>query len=399
MATTDRSQRGTIVIGGGVMGCAAAYHLARRGQPVRLLEQYDFGTDRGSSHGESRIIRLAYDSADYVQLAVASYALWRELESDVDSPLLHTTGGIDFGSPGSHMLAGIGATYDALGVPYDALDRADLVRRFPQFDPPQDAIGYYQSDYAVLFADRCVAGLAAQAQRAGAEFHSRERVYALSATDSGVTVRTDVGQYEAESVVVAAGSWMRALLLDTGIEIPLTVTTEISGYFQPDHPDAFQPGRFPLFIQHLRDTTSNGCGFPDLGHGVKLILDRTGAITDPDLHSDEVSTTQLDRLNSYVAGVVPALAGTLIEIVPCRYTMTPDEHFIIDQHPDSPRIIIASPCSGHGFKFAPAIGQILADLATTGETTFDISRFRLGRPALAPGHRWTSPVHGMIRAG
>src|SRR5262245_24818928 len=154
-----------IIIGAGVMGCAAAYHLAKDGAHVLLLDQFEVGHDRGSSHGPSRIIRLAYDSVDYVALARASYALWRELEAESGERLLTQVGGLDMGAPDALALSEIRATYLAAGVPFDELDRDRIMRRFPQFNPPEGTVGLYQADYGLLAAGRCVTTLADQARR------------------------------------------------------------------------------------------------------------------------------------------------------------------------------------------------------------------------------------------
>ncbi|MBI1877000.1 MAG: N-methyl-L-tryptophan oxidase [Chloroflexi bacterium] len=372
-----------IVVGGGVMGCAVAYHLAKDGQRVLLLEQFAVGHAYGSSHGPSRIIRLAYDGADYVQLARAAYALWQDLEAESGESLMLKVGGFDFGPPDAFMLAGIGAMYQTLGVPFEAVDRDEIVCRFPQFNLPEDTMGYYQPDYSLLAADRCVATLAAEARRYGATLRENEPAHEIRATASGVAVRTEQGIYTAERLILSAGSWMRPLLQQLDLALPLTVTKEQLAFFKPPDPTLFMPDRFPLFIQRFPGTTSLGSGFPIFGHtGVKMMLDRIGPETDPDDPDCSIDQPRLDRLRAYVAGVLPGLGNDIVEAVTCRYTMTPDEDFVIDRHPAHPQIVIASPCSGHGFKFGVVIGRILADLAVRGTTEHPIGRFRLDRPAL-----------------
>jgi monomeric sarcosine oxidase len=373
-----------IVVGGGVMGCAAAYHLAKDGQHVRLLEQFEIGHPYGSSHGPSRIIRLAYDGADYVQLARTSYALWHDLEIESGESLLRKIGGLDFGPPDAVMLSGIRTTYEAVGVPFEILDRDEIVHRFPQFNLPEDIVGYYQPDYGLLDADRCVVTLAAQARRHGATVHEREAVRTIRPTTmSGVEVRTEHGTYTADRLILSAGSWLRPLARQLDLDLPLTVTKELQAYYQPREPAAFLPDRFPIFIHRFPGTTSLGGGFPIFHHaGVKLILDRTGPVIDPGNPDRTVDQSRLDKLRAYVANLLPTLGDEIIATDTCRYTMTPDEHFLIDRHPAYPQIVITSPCSGHGFKFGVIIGRILADLAVRGATAHNIARFRLNRPAL-----------------
>jgi sarcosine oxidase len=375
-----------LIVGGGVMGCAAAYHLARDGRRVVLLEQFAVGHDRGSSHGPTRIIRLAYDSRDYVELARASYALWRALEAESGASLLVRTGGLDIGAPDALALDGIRATFQSAGVPFEQLDRAAIIQRYPQFNLPEGTIGLYQADYSLLAAGRCVTTLAAQARRYGAAIRAGEPARQVRVAAGGVEVRTDQGTYAAERLILSAGSWMRPLLRQLDLELPLTVRKEQLAFFRARDPQAFVPGRLPLVIHRFPGTTILGSVFPIFDHaGVKVMIDRIGpeiAPEDPDRAIDE---PRLERLRAYATDLLPGLTGEIIEAVSCRYTMTPDEDFIIDRHPAHPQVVVASPCSGHGFKFAVAIGRILADLAVQGTTEYDIARFRLGRGALAVG--------------
>jgi sarcosine oxidase len=381
-----------IIVGGGVMGCAAAYQLARDGQRVLLIEQFGIVHTNGSSHGPSRIIRLAYDTADYVELARAAYQLWHAAEAESDRQLLRTIGGLDIGVPGALALDDIRATYQATGVPFETLDHAEIVRRFPKFNLPAATIGYYQPDYGLLAADQCVATLADLARRHGAQIHEYETALAVTPLQGGVLVRTDRGSYSADRLIVSAGSWIGPLLAPLGINLPLTITKELIGYFQPPDPEAYMPERFPLFIHRFPNTTTLGSGFPIFGHaGFKMIYDRTGPVVTPDDPDREPAPGQLDLLLDYAASILPALGRQVIETVTCRYTMVPDEHFIIDRHPEYPQIVIASPCSGHGFKFGSVIGRILADLAIHGRTTYPISRFRLDR--------MFEPTHGGVDHG
>jgi sarcosine oxidase len=375
-----------VIVGGGVMGCAAAYHLARDGQRVLLLERFAVGHDRGSSHGPSRIIRLAYDSHDYVELARASYTLWQTLEAESSERLIVRTGGLDIGLPEALALDGIREAFRSTGVPFEQLDRGTIMRRYPQFNLPEGTIGLYQADYSLLAAGRCVATLAAQARQYGAAIREGEPARQVRVTAGGVEVRTDQGAYLAERLILSAGSWMRPLLRQLDLELPLTVRKEQLAFFRARDPRAFMPECLPLVIHRFPGTTTLGSVFPIFDHvGVKIMIDRMGPEIEPDDPDRAIEESQLARLRAYATGLLPGLTGEIIEAVSCRYTMTPDEDFIIDRHPAHPQVVVASPCSGHGFKFAVVIGRILADLAVQGATEYDIARFRLDRPALAIG--------------
>jgi sarcosine oxidase len=260
------------------------------------------------------------------------------------------------------------------------------MERFPQFNLPAGTIGLYQGDYSLLAADRCVATLAAQARRHGAIIHERELVEAIRATSGGVELGTTQGSYTADRLILSAGSWMRPLLRQLDLDLPLTVQKEQVAFFRARDPQAFMPGRLPLVIHRFPQTTSLGSVFPIYDHaGVKLMIDRVGPEVAPDDPDRSIEQALLEQLRAYATQLLPGLTGEVIEAVSCRYTMTPDEHFIIDRHPAHPQIVIASPCSGHGFKFGAVIGRVLADLALQGATAYDIERFRLDRPALAAG--------------
>lgn len=369
-----------IVVGGGVMGSAAAYHLAKDGQRVLLFEQFGVVHTKGSSHGPSRIIRLAYDTPDYVQLARSAYAIWHELEAESGEVLLRTIGGLDIGVPDALMLDSIRTTYEALDIPFETLDRDEIVRRYPKFQLPEETIAYYQPDYGLLDADRCGATMANLARRHGAQVHEHEQVLQITPLSDGVEVLTNAGTYRAARLILSAGSWIGPLLETLGNQLPLTASKEMIAYFQPPDPEAYTPERFPIFIHRFPNTTTLGSGFPLFGHaGFKMIFDRTGPEVEPNDPNREASPGQLELLKKYAASVLPSLGTRVLESVTCRYTMTPDKHFVIDLHPAHPQIVIASPCSGHGFKFGCVIGRILADLAIQGRTDHPIERFQIGR--------------------
>lgn len=353
-----------IVVGGGVMGCAAARSLAARGLSVRLFEARAIGTAEGSSHGRSRIIRLAYGEAGYIPLCRAAYAAW----DAVGAGLMQRTGGLDL-AEGER--ASWGATAEAMtaaGVPYETLDGDELRRRYPQFRLAEGARALFQPDAAVLHADLCLAALARAAREHGADLREGEAVQAVVPGGDHVEVTTMAGRYAAARLVLAPGAGMAALAAQLGLGLALTVSQEQVGFFAAG--EAFGPGRFPLFILHL-DGRRFASGFPVLREGgVKLMIEHKQADDD---------NTRLDALRRHARRILPDL-GPLRLAENCTYTLTPDEDFILDRHPAWPHIVIASACSGHGFKFAALFGDALAALCLGADP--GLAAFRLDRPAL-----------------
>jgi sarcosine oxidase len=375
-----------IIVGGGLMGSAAAYHLAGDGRRVVVLERFGPGHAMGSSHGDSRIIRLAYDAPEYVALARDAYRQWGELAAAVGGRLMVRTGGLDIGGPDAEVIPEIRATYEAADIPYEALDKREIEERYPQFSLPEGTVGLWQADYALLAADACVGALQRESARRGAAFRFYEPALTIRRNGAGVEVETAHAAYAADRAILAAGSWMGPLLRGLGLDLPLTVRKEQVAYFAARHPEWFTPDRFPLVIHRFPGNYRLGSFFPSFGHeGVKALIDREGPIVaDPDHPDRAVDQPYLDRLLTYAPAMVPDLTGEVLWAGTCRYTMTPDEDFLLDRHPEHPQLVLASPCSGHGFKFGPTIGRILADLATGRVPAFDIARFRLDRPALRP---------------
>jgi sarcosine oxidase len=367
-----------IVIGAGVMGSGAAYQLSRRGKRVLLVEQFEVGHALGSSHGPTRIIRLAYDIPDYVSLAQTAFEMWRALEAEIGRELMIPTGGIDVGMPDDPYMTGLRQTYEAMDVPYDALDNTALHARFDQFRWDKAEIGLFSNDYANLRADDCVRAQVDVAVAHGTVLHEHERVREVLPTAGGVVVTTDQGVYHAGALVLAAGSWMQPMAGALGVDLPLLVHKEQVAYFAMRNPSRYVPVTFPTALHHTPGTTSLGSIFPTIGHtGVKVMVDRIGPVVDPADPDRSIDAVNLDRLRAYVAAHLPDATGEILETASCRYTMTPGEDFVIDRHPAHPQIVLAAPCSGHGFKFGPVVGAILADLATRGETEYPVARFRL----------------------
>jgi sarcosine oxidase len=367
-----------VVIGLGAMGSAAVASLGRRGCKVVGIERFVPGHDRGSSHGATRIIRQGYfEHSSYVPLVRAAYPLWRELATESGEPLVNITGIVEIGAPTSELIAGTLAASRRHGLAHDVLDAGGLRRRFPLFRVPDDDVAVFQPDGGFLRAEPAIHALLARARKAGAELRTGETVHAIEPRGSAVRVVTARGVIDAGCAVVTAGPWVKALLPD--FPVAIRVTRQVLCWFAPREPALFSKDRFPVFLQQNADGMFYG--FPDDGTAwVKVAkhhhVDET---VDPDRYDRVVSAADVAKIRSYVAAHLPAANGPLVAATTCLYTMTPDGDFIIDRLPGSDSVIVASPCSGHGFKFAPVIGEIIADLATTGATAQDISRFAIRR--------------------
>jgi sarcosine oxidase len=380
-----------IVIGLGGMGSAAAYQLARRGTRVLGLERFGPAHNQGSSHGKSRIIRQAYfEDPAYVPLLLRAYELWEELDRTTAESLLTITGGLMIGPPDSAVISGAQLSAQTHNLPHELLDAAEIRRRFPPFNVPNETIGLYEHRAGFLHPEATVQAHLDQAAHSGAALHFHESAERWEATPGGgVRVTTARGVYEAERVVIAAGAWAPQLLGELGL--PLTVERQVLYWFEPPGGrEPFGVGRFPIYIwEHAPGDMLYGFPAQDgPPGGVKIAFFYRGAPTAPDQVERSVRPEEIAEMRAALARCIPSLNGTLLETATCLYTLTPDQHFIIAPHPQLPQVIIASPCSGHGYKFASVIGEILADLAMTGSTRHPIALFdpaRFGDQAAGGG--------------
>jgi sarcosine oxidase len=376
---SSQSSYDAAVIGLGVIGSAAAAALARRGLRVAGIDRLAPGHDRGSSHGATRVIRLGYfEHPSYVPLVRAAYPLWRELEARSGLPLLTVTGILEMGVPESELVAGTLQSGRQHGLPHEVLDAAGVMKRFPAFRLPDDFTGVFQPDGGVLQAEPAVAAFQAVARAAGADLRTDERVVAVAPDGNGVRVTTERGEVRAGCAIVAAGPWLPSLLPQ--LALPLRVTRQVLAWFAPlRNASLFAVRHFPVFL--LQNADGVFYGFPaDATGGVKIAKHHHfDEAVDPDMCDRTVSAADEAVIRTAIEIHVPDAGGPPVAAKTCLYTMTPDGDFILDRLPGCPQIIVASPCSGHGFKFAPVIGDMLADLATTGRTNYDISRFSLRR--------------------
>jgi sarcosine oxidase len=367
-----------VVCGLGAMGSAALYELARRRVRVLGLERFTPGHDRGSSHGATRIIRLAYwEHPSYVPLLRRAYDLWRELEGAAGQKFLHVTGVAEIGPPDGMLVRGTLAAAHLHALRHEVLPARDVMRRFPAFRLPPKFVAVVQPDGGFLAAEPSIHAMLALAQAAGAELRTGKTVRTIESHGGGVRVVTDRTVIEAGSAIVAAGPWTKSLLPD--LAAPLRVTRQVMAWFAPSEPALFAPGRFPVFLIESRHGIHYGLP-PFGGAGIKVAKHHhRDKSVDPDAHDRTVSAEDEALIRAALADHLPAANGKLLDAKTCLYTMTPDSDFLIDRLPGAPQVIVASPCSGHGFKFAPVIGEILADLATTGATRHDLARFALVR--------------------
>ena len=374
----ERQRYDAIVVGVGGMGSAACYHLAKRGLRVLGLERYDIPHAMGSSHGFTRIIRLAYyEHPSYVPLLLRAFALWRELEAASGQELLHVTGTVDAAAPDDPVFAGSLASCREHGLAHEALSSAELSRRYPGYALPANYRALFQPEGGFLVPEACIVAHAQLAAEGGATIRAREKVTGWEAGPGGVRVETDRGTYEAEQLVVAAGAWIGELAAPlAGLAEP---ERQVLGWFQPRRPELFRPETFPVF--NLSVPEGRYYGFPVFGvPGFKIgryhHLEET---VDPDAMDREPNAADEALLREATARYFPAAAGETVGLRVCLFTNTPDEHFVIDRHPAEPRVLLVSPCSGHGFKFCSVVGEIVADLVEHDRTGHDIGWLRLGR--------------------
>jgi sarcosine oxidase len=367
-----------IVVGLGGMGSAAVAHLARRGQRVLGLEQFTAGHAMGSSHGLTRIIRLAYfEDPSYVPLLRRSFALWRELEQGLATPLLHVTGGLDVGRAGSTVFEGSLRSCLTHALPHDVLDARTLAHRFPGWHPAPELMAVWQPDAGFLTPERCIAQHLRVAATAGADLRSEVRVHGVDARAGRVVVHTTAGDFEGGQVVLTAGPWMSDLAPE--LRPLLRPERQVLGWFDITDDAAFAPAHFPVFVLEADEGTYYG--FPQHevpGFKIGKYHHRFERVH-PDTMDRRCHAADEAALRACTARYFPSANGALTRTATCLFTNTPDEHFIIDRAPAAPEVLLVSPCSGHGFKFAAVVGEICADLVTRGETAHDIGLFALNR--------------------
>jgi len=367
-----------IIIGVGGMGSATAYHLAKRGWKVLGLEKYDIPHEMGSSHGYSRMIRYTLqENPTYVPLVRRAYELWHELEDAAGETLVVTTGSVRSGPPDGPFFQNALEACNVHNIPYEILTASELNARFPGYRFPDEISSIYQADGGFLLPEQCIVHHVRAAEEAGAEIHSLETVVDWEPKGDGVEVRTDRDTYTANKLVVTAGAWAGKLVPALSeLAVP---ERQVLGWFEPERPELFRPETFPVFGVWTEE--GRYYGFPSysvpgfkIGRSHHLLQKIDPDDMDRDVHAEDEAILRLA-----VSRYFPLAAGRLLDKKTCIYTNTPDEHFMIGVLPDQPQVSVAAGFSGHGFKFASVIGEIMADLAQKGETSHDIGLFRLDR--------------------
>jgi sarcosine oxidase len=367
-----------IVLGVGGMGSAACFELARRGRKVLGLEQYPLVHDRGSSHGHTRIIRTAYyEHPNYVPLLRRAFTRWYELEQRVGRHLLTECPCLNIGPADGPLVAGVKASAQQHGLTVKELTADEISRRTP-FRFPDTFTGVLERQAGFLYVEECVRAHIDSAVSLGAEVHAEEPVREWKADDGGVEVTTDKQTYRAAKLVVTAGAWATKLLADLGV--PLTVMRQVMVWFDVSaNASTFRRDRFPMFIADVPGGPFHG--LPAIDEAGLKVARHYGALHQktPDAIDWDATTQDVPPVKGFLDRYVIVPMGEVTRGQVCLYTLTPDKHFVIDLHPKHPRVAVACGFSGHGFKFASVVGEILADLADRGKTDHPIGMFSARR--------------------
>jgi sarcosine oxidase len=367
-----------IVVGLGAMGSATLHQLAHRGFNVLGIEKFTPGHANGSSHGKSRIIREAYfEDPRYVPLVQRAYECWRALEAESGVTVFQQTGGLMLGAPESEVVSGALLSARLHGLSHEVLTPDDVRRRYPAFRPRASDVGVVEPRAGMLAPEAAITAFVRVAQRDGAHVSTNEAMLSWRAVGDGVEVTTTGATYSADRLVLTVGAWSGKVLAELGV--PFVPQRNVLYWFEPAaNPEFFTPEKFPIFLQDL-DGGLTLYGFPDTGDGVKVALHHYGDNVDPDSLRRTVSEDEIAYMRALLAQHMPDVNGALRDAAACMYTNVPDNHFVIDWHPAHRNVVVASPCSGHGFKFASALGEVLASMVVGAPVDFDTSLFSLDR--------------------
>jgi sarcosine oxidase len=360
-----RNDAGVAVIGLGAMGAMSAWRLAARGANVVGFERFRPGHDRGSSHGDTRIFRTAYfESPEYVPLLQRAFELWRQLETDSGAELLTITGGLAIGPPDGELVTGVLASARENDLAYRLFDVDDMKRLYPQHRLEAGEVAVREEGAGYLRPERSVAAAAAKAEAFGARLLVETEVESVSVSSAGVVIETSRGRFVADRALVAAGAWTPKLM--AGLGLPLKVERQVLAWLAIDDPASFAPQRFPVFIRETADGRFR-YGFPTTdGRSVKLGRHHEGVDVDADSVDREVREPDLQPIRDFGRASLRGVSDLVTEACVCMYTNTPDERFLVTSPRALPGVTVISACSGHGFKFAPVLGDLMADTILEG---------------------------------
>lgn len=350
------------------MGASVTYNLAKKGMKVLNIERFGVNHEKGSSHGKTRIIRLAYyEDPKYVPLLRRAFDSWRETESKSGKKLMLITGGLMVGRPEGRLVKGVLASARTHDIPHEVMTAGEAESRFPAFDLEEEFSAVFEQNAGVLFAEECVRAFVGLGSEADAEFRFSEKVTGWKTNGDGVEVETSLGRHTASKLVLCAGAWNGGLL---GGKLPLKCERQVPFWFDSGGKPEFGPSKMPVFI--MEDEASEYYyGIPEVGHGVKVAKTHGGEIGDPDGIRRDVTEEDRKPVNSFVARRMKEL-GAMVASTTCLYTNTPDFQFAVGQHPEERRVTVVSACSGHGFKFASVIGEVATSMVAGERPGYDL---------------------------
>ena len=385
------SRYDAIVLGLGAIGSATLYQSARRGMRVLGIDQFSPPHTFGSTHGDTRVTRLAIgEGVHYTPLAIRSHEIWRELEAASGADLLTTSGGLIIASPSSrptlHGASFFANTVEAARrhyIAHELLDAKEIRRRFPQFAVREGEVGYFEPSAGFVRPEECIRVQLKLAESLGAEIARDQKVLGFEQSGQGVSVTTKTGRFEADTLVIAAGPWLPQLLAERFARRFKIYRQTLHWFDIEAHHDEFTLDKFPIFIWELPDNRGGSYGFPAINGrkgGIKIAAEQFAATTTPELVDREVSAAEREKMfRDVVAPYFPAVGAKSVKAAVCLYTVTDDFGFVIDWHPEFQNVIVASPCSGHGFKHSAALGEAVSALVSREPSSADLSAFSFAR--------------------
>ncbi|TCP20712.1 sarcosine oxidase/N-methyl-L-tryptophan oxidase [Scopulibacillus darangshiensis] len=373
-----------IVVGAGSMGMAAGYYLSRQGVKTLLIDAFDPPHPEGSHHGDTRIIRHAYgEGREYVPLALRAQTLWHELEKETHHKIFTQTGVLGFGPKNeSEFIDEAMGSAEHYSLPVELMRGDEINLRWPGLNVPEDFVSIFEPDSGVLFSENCIRAYRELATAYGASFLTNTPVEDIDVHDDSAEVFTKDGAYTANKLIISTGAWNGKIFEKLNLNLPLQPHRQTVGWFECDE-SLYQSNVFPAFMVEV--PTGIYYGFPSFsGCGLKIGRHDFGQQIDPDYINREFGIYPEDEgyIRRFLEDYMTPAAGKLKQGKVCMYTKTPDEHFILDLHPEHSHVAVAGGFSGHGFKFSSVVGEVLSQLAMDGKTEHDISLFSITRPAL-----------------